>query len=85
MKLYKSYSFRTKDPVIDELRTIFNAEFGVNFRHRHLKKVEEGGGPSASAMHNWFHGKTKRPSSAATEAAGRTLGYKRTWTKFKKD
>lgn len=84
MKLYRSYSFRTKDPVIDELRTIFQTEFGGHFRHKHLKKVETDGGPSASAMHNWFFGKTRRPSSAAAEAAGRALGYKRTWTKFRK-
>lgn len=84
MKLYKSYAFRTKDPVIDELRTIAEGEFGERIRHRHLKRIEDEGGPSASAMRNWFFGKTMRPSSSSTEAAGRAMGYKRTWTRFKK-
>lgn len=83
MKLYKSYSFKTKDPVIDELRTLVEDAFGERVRHRHLAKVEADGGPSASAMRNWFFGKTKRPLSSAVEAAGRSIGYKRTWTKMK--
>lgn len=83
MKMYKSYSFRTKDPVIDELRTIIEKETGERIKRRHLKKIEEDGGPTTSAMSQWFFGKTMRPSSAAMEAAGRSVGYRRTWTKVK--
>ena len=83
LKLYKSYSFRNKDPVIDELRTLTQDEFG-GLRFKHLQAIEYHGGPSASCMRNWFHGKTKRPQSASIEAAGRALGYKRVWQRFEK-
>lgn len=81
LKLYKSYVFRNKDPVVDELRTLVQDTHG-SVKSRVLTKIERDGGPSASAMWQWFHGKTKRPQSAAVEACGRALGYKRTWTKM---
>lgn len=81
VKIYGSYRFRTKDPVIDELRTLIQDHVGEgqHIRHRHLSKVERDGGPSATASRNWFFGKTKRPQSAAVEAFGRSLGFKRRW------
>jgi len=81
MKIYRSYMFRTKDPVIDELRTLVQDTYG-NVKNKALTTIERDGGPSSSAMYNWFHGKTRRPQSAAVEACGRALGYKRTWTKL---
>jgi len=81
---YKSYNFRTKDPVIDQLRTMFQDEFGgVNgLKHKALAAVHEEGGPSTTCMRAWFFGKTRRPTSAAVEAAGRAIGYKREWVKM---
>ena len=81
LKVYKSYNFRTKDPVIDELRTIAQDTYG-KLDNKALVQIEKGGGPSASCMHNWFFGSTRRPQSASTEAAGRSMGFKRTWTKM---
>lgn len=80
MKLYRSYMFRNKDPVIDELRTIVTDTFG-NVSHKALKQIEADGGPTISCMDNWFKGDTKRPQSASVEAAGRAMGYKRKWVK----
>ena len=82
MRMYKSYMFRTKDPVIDELRTIIEDANGVRVQHKHLARIEDDGGPTASAMRGWFFGKTRRPQSPAVEAAGRAMGYKRIWTKL---
>lgn len=75
MKLYKSYSFRTKDPRIDMIRTAIEDAAGERVRHHHLARIEREGGPSSTAMHNWFFGKTRRPQGAAMEAALRTVGY----------
>lgn len=82
-KLYKSYTFRSKDLVIDELRTMIEDSNGSRVNGKHLAKIERDGGPSASAMRGWFFGKTRRPQSAAIEAAGRTIGFKRVWQKMK--
>lgn len=79
MKIYRSYMFRDKDPVIDGLRTVFSDHFSEPVEHSHLVQVEKDGGPSVSAMSNWFFGKTKRPQNATIEAAGRALGYRREW------
>jgi hypothetical protein len=80
--LYKSYSFRSKDPVIDQLRTIVQDTYGPKIDYRTLAKIEDEGGPTATCMAGWFFGKTKRPQSASIEAAGRALGWQRAWVKM---
>ena len=75
MKLYRSYFFRGKDPVIAELKQ----QIGNAVSSADLSKIEKQGGPSASAMSGWFHGATRRPQNATIEAAGRALGLKRVW------
>lgn len=81
MKLYRAYNFKNKDPAIDELRTLIEDAHGERVKGSHLREIEENGGPSTSAMRNWFFGATRRPSNCTLEAAGRTLGFKRKWTK----
>jgi hypothetical protein len=83
MPIYKSYVFRTKDPVIDELRTMVEDHFGARVNGRALGSIEAEGGPSTSAMRGWFFGKTRRPTSATVEAAGRSMGFKRVWQRMK--
>jgi hypothetical protein len=84
MRLYKSYVFRNKDPVIDELRTIIQDETGdKRLESKTLKAIEEDGGPTVACMQGWFRGKTKRPQSASLEACGRAVGYKRGWIRMK--
>jgi hypothetical protein len=81
MRIYGAYRFRSKDPCIDELRTLVEDHFGRRVNNKDLSKVKESGGPSAVTMGAWFFGKTKRPQSATLEAAGRAIGYKRKWVK----
>lgn len=84
MKLYKAYNFRTKDPVIDELRTIVQDHFKTRkLTGKLFKRMEEAGGPAAGTIYNWFSGDTLRPQSAALEAAGRSIGFERVWRKMK--
>ena len=82
MKTYGAYLFRSKDPSVDELRTVIEDHFGHRVTSKDLKQIAEEGGPTAPAMRGWFFGKTKRPQSATMEACGRAIGYKRQWVKM---
>jgi transcriptional regulator with XRE-family HTH domain len=73
LKLYKSYNFTDKDPVIDKLR-------GIVGGHKY-SEVADKSGVSESTIHNWFHGKTKRPQYATVMAVARALGYKQVFVK----
>jgi len=83
--LYGSYVFRTKDPAIDELRTLVEDHFGHRVTGKDLTRIHDEGGPTASCMRHWFFGKTKRPTNPAIEAAGRALGYHRPWRRMKQN
>jgi transcriptional regulator with XRE-family HTH domain len=69
LRLYRSYSFVDKDPVIDKIRTLVQDE--------HLKEKEVGmlSGVRDSTMKNWFHGTTRRPQFASIAAVAAALGY----------
>jgi hypothetical protein len=67
---YKSYSFIDKDPIIDEVRTVYDAS-GVNY-----KWLEEHSGVTAQTLSAWFTGRTKKPQAATINAVLRALGYK---------
>lgn len=67
---YKSYNFVDKDPIIDEIRTVFD-EAGVTYSW-----VERESGVTTVTLANWFGGKTKRPQAATINAVLRALGYK---------
>jgi transcriptional regulator with XRE-family HTH domain len=69
LKLYKSYNFKDKDPIIDRMRTIFE-DAGIS----HAKAAALSG-VSSSTFSNWFEGETKRPQFATVMAAARALGY----------
>jgi hypothetical protein len=69
LKLYRSYSFKDKDPIIDTVRTLVQQE-GVRY-----KDVQLASGVSTSTLYNWFDGETKRPQFATVMAVVRSLGY----------
>ena len=71
MKVYKSYNFIDKDPVIDELRTVFK-RYGIKYQY-----VEDRSGVTTQTLRNWFEGKTKRPLNSTVEAVLRAIGGKR--------
>jgi hypothetical protein len=81
--IYGAYLFRDKDPVIDELRTLAEDFLREKVSGKNLYQIEKGGGPKVSTMKEWFFGKTKRPTNATVEAAGRSIGFERTWRKRK--
>lgn len=67
---YKSYNFVDRDPIIDEIRTVYQ-DSGVNY-----KWVHENSGVATATLANWFDGKTKRPQAATINAVLRSLGFK---------
>lgn len=67
-KLYATYAFRDKDPVIDYLRTA-KAKAGVS-----TSKVAKDSGVSPATLANWFGGTTRRPQFATVVAAARGIG-----------
>lgn len=67
--LYKTYSFRNKDPVIDELRTVVK-DAGASY-----SGIAEASGVSSGTIYNWFHGATRRPQHASIMAVARAMGY----------
>jgi hypothetical protein len=77
IKPYRSYSFKDKDPVIDELRTIIASE-GVSYR-----KVHELSDVSEQTLYNWFSGPVRRPQYATVMAVVRSLGYEQRFVKRK--
>ena len=77
IKIYKSYSFRDKDPVIDQLRTM-----AKNTRYIDISLKS---GVSTTTLYNWFGGTTRRPQSATVEAVGRALGFKRDWIPLRRN
>lgn len=77
--IYKSYAFKNKDPVIDEMRTLFQNENLMS--PKGFKAVHEAGAPTVSTFNKWFNGDTRRPQNAAIMATAHALGYERHWVK----
>jgi transcriptional regulator with XRE-family HTH domain len=75
LKLYTSYNFVDKDPIIDKMRAMVKRE-GLKYG-----EISGLSGVSSSTMHNWFEGKTKRPQYATVMAVVHALGYRATYTK----
>jgi len=70
LSLYKSYSFKDKDPVIDATRTL------VQDSGQSYAQVSAASGVSVSTLYNWFEGTTRRPQYATVMAVVHSLGYK---------
>jgi transcriptional regulator with XRE-family HTH domain len=77
LRLYRSYNFKDKDPVIDRIRTIIRDE-GLSYKDIHIIS-----GVSASTPKNWLEGETKRPQYASIVAITYALGYKTEFVKTK--
>ncbi len=73
-KPYKTYWFRRRDPIMDELLAMKEK---ANMKFAAISKES---GVATGTMRNWGRkGKTCRPQNASIEASGRALGKKRIW------
>lgn len=66
--IYKTYRFRDKDPIIDELRTAVKDE-GLSYQDIHLMS-----NVTVTTLRNWFEGETRRPQHATIMAVARAVG-----------
>ena len=73
LKLYKSYSFKDHDPILDQLRTLHEDE------NLSYAKISELSGLSVGTLGKWFNRggtkPTRRPQFASVMAFTRSLGY----------
>lgn len=72
LRTYRTYRFIEKDPIIDRMRTIVQDE-GL---YKNLQAVHEISGISATTLHAWFHGDTRRPQHSTIAALVTSLGYR---------
>ena len=75
LRLYESYNFVDKDPVIDRTRTLVKRE-GLSYG-----EISKLSGVSVTTMRNWFEGQTKRPQYCTVMAVVSALGYKQEFVK----
>lgn len=75
LRLYDSYNFVDKDPVIDKVRTIVKRE---GMSHMDIQRVS---GVSATTLHAWFEGSTRRPQYCTVMAVVSALGYRAAFIK----
>ncbi len=69
INVYKSYSFKDKDPIIDRLRTV------VEDSGQSYEDIHDASGVTTSTLYNWFSGSTRRPQFATINAVARALGH----------
>ncbi|MGX9424872.1 MULTISPECIES: hypothetical protein [Bradyrhizobium] len=77
VKLYRTYRFIDKDPVIDEIRTLVQDEGLI----KKLELVHQLSGVATTTIDNWFNGETKSPQNRTIMAVVTALGYKHSFVK----
>jgi transcriptional regulator with XRE-family HTH domain len=79
VRVYRTYNYIDKNPVIDKVRTLIQDE-GL---FKQLGIVHEISGVSTSTLDNWFHGTTRSPQHATIAAVATSLGYQEEFVKKK--
>lgn len=75
---YKTYRFKDKDPMIDQLRTVLQGEFPgsrKNGARINYSLASSHSGVSETTLRNWFEGETRRPQFASMCATARGAGH----------
>jgi hypothetical protein len=75
MRVYDTYRFIDKDPVIDEMRTAWR-DSGMK-----VSTVARIANMASATPTSWFGGKTKRPQNASICAFMGALGFERRWVR----
>ena len=79
LRVYRTYNYVDKNPVIDKVRTLVQDEGLI----RKLGVVHELSGVSTSTLDNWFNGTTRNPQHATIAAVITSLGYQEEFVKKK--
>jgi hypothetical protein len=72
IRVYRTYNYIDKNPVIDKVRTLIQDEGLI----KKLGVVHEISGVSTSTLDNWFNGTTRSPQHATIAAVITSLGYR---------
>lgn len=70
LRLYKSYSFVDKDPILDAIKTAKSEAQMTN------DQIKEASNVTVSTLRAWDFGATKRPQFTTASAVIRALGKK---------
>jgi hypothetical protein len=79
LRVYRTYSYIDKNPVIDKVRTLIQDEGLI----KKLPIVHEISGVATTTLDNWFNGKTRSPQHATIAAVITSLGYEEQFVKKK--
>lgn len=79
LRVYRTYNYLEKNPVIDKVRSLVQDE-GL---FKSLSVVHEISGVSRTTLDNWFHGETRNPQHHTIAAVITALGYEETFVKKK--
>jgi hypothetical protein len=79
LRIYRTYSYIDKNPVIDKVRTLVQDE-GL---FKKLGIVHELSGVAVTTLDNWFNGATRSPQHATIAAVVTSLGYEEQFVKTK--
>jgi hypothetical protein len=71
LKIYRTYRFIDKDPVIDAVKTCVQDEKLT------YHKVGQISGVADATLSNWFDGDTRKPNNCTVTAVTSALGYVR--------
>jgi transcriptional regulator with XRE-family HTH domain len=81
LKLYRTYSYLTKSPVVDVIRTVLQDEGMYSKKQR--KTLSELSGVGQSTYEGWFEGETRNPRHETIMATMTALGYEEKFVKAK--
>lgn len=79
VRVYRTYNFIDKNPVIDKVRGLAQNEGLFN----HLGILSEISNVGRSTMANWWHGATRNPQHHTIAAVVTALGYEEQFVKKK--
>lgn len=80
VRVYRTYRFMEKDPVIGEMQTLLKNEGLFN----KLDIAHQLSGVATQTLNNWFFGDTRSPQNRTLMAVATSLGYQRQFIKSRK-
>jgi hypothetical protein len=79
LRVYRTYNYIEKNPVIYKIKTLVEDEGLI----KQLDIVHELSGVATATIDNWFNGDTKNPQHATIAAVITSLGYEEQFVKKK--
>lgn len=81
LKIYRTYNYISKNPVVDKIRTILQDEGMYSKKQR--KVLHEISGVGVGTFEGWFEGDTRNPRHETIMATMSALGYEEQFIKAK--